>query len=456
MGNRRETKRPAGQTAAGTGAASAPGAAPMVDAPFLVAFNLTRRCNLACVHCYLDAGTRRRGDPDELDAREVTDAIDAIAELSDETMIVLTGGEPLLRPDIYEIVRHAAGLGLMVVMGTNGTMLTDARVGALREAGVSAVGISLDSLDPGYHDGFRGLDGSWKKTMAGIDACRRAGLMFQLHFSVTDDNADELDDMIAFARSAGASVLNVFFLVCTGRGETLSNISREVYERALGRITEAARDEDELLVRARCAPHFKRMAMQADPPLKVTLADGYEAGGCIAGTRYCRVTPDGEVTPCPYMEISAGSLRESAFADLWRDAPLFAELRAPRLEGRCGACEFAKLCGGCRARPLARDGNLMGEDFLCGYQPGGGALIEPMVAPAGAIPWSEAADRRLARVPSFVRRFVRRRAEDHARECGDPEVTAGHLETLARRRFGAAGPPAGFARPVAPAAKDGE
>jgi radical SAM protein with 4Fe4S-binding SPASM domain len=424
-----------------------------VEPPFLVALNLTRRCNLSCAHCYLDAGVRRGGAPDELTTEEAADAIDGIAAMSDETMVVLTGGEPMMRPDILDLARHASDLGLMVVLGTNGTLLSDKRVAALQDAGVRAAGISVDSLDPAYHDGFRGKPGAWAKTMAGIDACRRAGLMFQIHFSVTDDNADELEDMIAFARESGAAVLNVFFLVCTGRGETVTNISRETYERVLRRVTEAARDETELLVRARCAPHFKRMALEMNPPLPVTLLQGYEAGGCLAGTRYCRVTPEGELTACPYMETSAGSLRDTDFAELWRAAPLFAELRAPKLEGRCGACEYAKLCGGCRARPLARDGNLMGEDFLCGYQPGGGALIEPLQPPSGALSWTPEAQARLERVPSFVRRFVRRRAEDHAREIGAPSVTAEHLQTLARRRFGDNGPPAAMMAqmPVRPA-----
>jgi radical SAM protein with 4Fe4S-binding SPASM domain len=301
---------------------------------------------------------------------------------------------------------------------------------------VSALGISLDSLDPDHHDRFRGLAGAWEATLAGIDACRRAGLMFQVHFSVSDDNADELDGMIDFARSAGAAVLNIFFLVCTGRGATLANISADVHDRVLRRIALAAREETELVVRARCAPHFKRMALELDPPLPITLVEGYEAGGCLAGTRYCRVTPEGEVTACPYMEQSVGSLRERDFAALWREAPLFAALRAPRLEGRCGACEYAKLCGGCRARPLARSGELMGEDFLCTYTPRGEAVIEPLPDQGRTIAWSAEAEARLANVPSFVRRFVRQRAEAHAREVGEAVVSADHLVALARRRFG--------------------
>ena len=213
------------------------------------------------------------------------------------------------------------------------------------------------------------------------------------------------------------------------------------------RVAEAARDEQELLVRARCAPHFKRVALEMDPPLPVTLIQGYEAGGCLAGTRYCRVTPEGELTACPFMESSVGSLRDSSFLELWTTAPQFAELRAPRLKGRCGVCEYSVVCGGCRARPLARDGDLMGEDFLCGYQPSGGAVVTPLPDRGPSVAWSRDAEARLARVPSFVRRFVRQRAESYAREIGASMVLPGHLETLARRRFGDKAPPFMAGRP---------
>ncbi len=412
------------------------------EPPYLVALNLTRRCNLRCAHCYLDAGTRRDGDAGELEGAEVKAILDDIAGLSDECMVVLTGGEPLLRRDLDELAAHAAGLGLMVVVGTNGLLLNEARVARLMAAGVQGVGISLDSLDPAHHDRFRGAPGAWAKAMVGIDACRRGGLSFQLHFSVTDENAHELEDMIAFARSAGALVLNVFFLVCTGRGERVTNISAESYDRVLRRVTRAAHDEQGLLVRAKCAPHFKRMAIELDPTWPVTLAHGYEAGGCLAGTRYCRVTPEGELTACPYIETPVGTVREQSFAALWRDAPMFRELRAPRLEGRCGVCEYRKICGGCRARPLARNGELMGEDSLCAYQPGGGAVIEPLKAGPGALAWAGEAEQRLGRVPPFLRRMVRRRAEDYVREQGRDVVRPEDMEALARRRFGADGPPA--------------
>jgi AdoMet-dependent heme synthase len=418
---------------------------PAVAPPFLVAINLTRRCNLACAHCYLDAGSRCDGTADELTSDEVTALLDDIASLSDETMIVLTGGEPLLRPDLDEIARHAAGLGLMVVVGTNGMMLTPDRVARLVDAGVHGVGISLDSLEPGYHDDFRGQSGAWQKTMRGIDACRAAGLAFQIHFSVTDDNADELDNMIDFARSSGAMVLNVFFLVCTGRGETFSNISGATYDRVLARVAEAAHAEEHLMIRAKCAPHFKRLALELDPDWPVTLAHGYEAGGCLAGTRYCRITPEGEVTACPYIERQVGSVRNQDFADIWHTAPGLRAFRHPRLEGRCGVCEYAKVCGGCRARPLARDGNPMGEDFLCSYQPQGGAVIEPFSGAAVELAWTKEAEQRLARIPAFVRRFVRQGVETHARENGDQTVGIENFNATARRKFSATGPRFGAA-----------
>lgn len=410
------------------------------EPPYLVALNLTRRCNLSCAHCYLDAGARCHGDPGELDTEEAKRLIGQIAALSDETMLVLTGGEPLLRGDILILAEHAARLGLMVVLGTNGTLLTPASVAALARAQVRAVGISVDSAGPDYHDHFRGVAGAWRRTMAGIDACRHAGLMFQIHFTVTDDNAHQLEDMIELARETQAAVLNVFFLVCTGRGERLTNISAPVYARVLQRLAAAARDEDELLIRARCAPHFKRMALELRPPLPVTRLDGYDAGGCPAGTRYCRVTPEGELTPCPYMELSAGTVRNADFAQLWHTSPLFAQLRSPSLSGRCGVCEYRVVCGGCRARPLARFGDLMGEDFLCDYVPCGGAVLQNAVPAAAMMSWTPAAEARLQRVPVFVRRFVRQRAEKYAREHGANAVTEDHLLTLARRRFGASRP----------------
>jgi radical SAM protein with 4Fe4S-binding SPASM domain len=414
---------------------------PKAEAPFLIALNLTQRCNLACDHCYLDAKILKDGATTELTTDEIKSVLDDIAALSPECMVVLTGGEPLLRRDIEDLAAHASAQGLMVVVGSNGLLLTAERVETLKHAGVAGIGISLDSLVPEKHDAFRGRKGAWDKTMASIDACVAGGLPFQLHFSVTDDTADEIDDMVAFARDAGAMVLNVFFLVCTGRGEKYTDISPEKYEQVLRRVAHAARNEKRLMVRAKCAPHFKRIAMEIDPDWPITSAHGYDAGGCIAATRYARITPEGDVTPCPYMDTSVGSIRDTSFAEIWHDAPMLRAMRAPKLEGRCGVCEYQKLCGGCRARPLARDGNLMGEDYLCTYQPTGGAVIHPLGQRSAALDWTDEAETRIARVPGFVRRMVRQRAEEYVRGEGRAQVTADDLALLAKRRFGDAGPP---------------
>ncbi len=414
----------------------------MADAPYLIALNLTERCNLACAHCYLDAKVLKHGAVDELSTQEVKRVLGEIAQVGPEAMVVLTGGEPMLRRDLPELAAHASALGLMVVVGTNGMLLRPDRIAALRDAGVAGIGISVDSLDPETHDDFRGKQGAWAKTMAGIDACKDARMPFQIHFSATEETGDEIDDMVGFARDAGAMVLNVFFMVCTGRGEKYSGISAEKYDHVLRRVAVAAQAEKHLMVRAKCAPHFKRIAMAMDPDWPITAAHGYDAGGCIAATRYARVTPNGDVTPCPFMGNSAGSVKEQSFADIWNDAPVLNALRAPKLEGRCGVCEFQQLCGGCRARPLAASGNMMGEDSLCTYQPQGGAIIAPMQPLAPALKWAADAEEHIARVPGFVRRMVRRRAEDYVREQRRGEVTRADLTLLAKRRFGEEGPPA--------------
>ena len=404
--------------------------------PYIVALNLTRRCNLKCAHCYLDANTRSEGDPEELSTDEVKAVLESLGEMAEGIMVVFTGGEPLLRPDLLALTRYASSLGLMVVVGTNAILLDAKKVAQLKKAGVHGVGISLDSLDPAHHDQFRGATGAWDKTMRAIDACRKGGLPFQIHFSATEENAGELDNMIAFSKSAGALVLNVFFLVCTGRGEKFTDISPATYHQALKKVTKAAHSEKELLIRAKCAPHFKRLALELDPNWPITLAHGYDAGGCMAGTRYCRVTPEGEVTPCPYMEVSAGSVRETNLAELWDNAPLFESLRQPKLEGRCGACEYSKLCGGCRARPLAQSNELMGEDSLCDYQPSGGAVIMPMSEFDGGVSWSPDANTRLQRIPVFVRRMVQKRVEEHVKGEGRSVVVPEDMHSLVRNRFG--------------------
>ena len=255
---------------------------------YLIAINLTRRCNLACDHCYMDAESRLSEDKGELTTYEVLQLLDEIASRSNETMVVLTGGEPLIRKDLEQLVAHGNKLGLAMVVGTNGVLLNQLRVISLKKAGVMGIGISLDSLVPESHDRFRGCPGSWEKTLAGMDFCRQHQVPFQIHFSVTEKNAHEVQSMIDFAQATGAHVLNIFFLVCTGRGESMSDISPARYEAVLNQLVEAQAKTTDLIIRARCAPHYKRVAYEKDPDSPLTRAQGYEGGGCLAGIHYCR------------------------------------------------------------------------------------------------------------------------------------------------------------------------
>lgn len=416
-----------------------PGAAPDLS---LLAINLTRRCNLACAHCYLDAKTLRQGDGDELSTAEVQVLLDDVAALGHGTLVVLTGGEPLLRKDLETLVRHGSALGLPMVIGTNGMLLTESRLRSLKSAGVLGLGISLDSLDPDCHDRFRGQAGAWGKTMAGIERCRRNGVDFQLHFSVTDANANELLSMVEFAQSCGARSLNVFFLVCVGRAQSIVDLTPERYEKILVELIQMQARYPGLIVRPRCAPHYKRVAHQLQPQAAMNRISGREGDGCIAGIHYARVNQRGGVTACPYIEQEVGNIRNTAFSALWADAGDFARLRTPTLTGKCGACEYRVLCGGCRARPLANGGGLMDADDLCAYEPQGRALVRPMASLANGPPhWSPDAEQRLSRVPEFLRTMVKKRAEAYVSGLGEDRVTARHLSDMAAARFGPAGPP---------------
>ena len=406
----------------------------------LIAINLTQRCNLACEHCYLDAKTLKDGHEGELTTQEVCNLLDEIDAMDHGTMVVLTGGEPLVRRDLEDIIAYGAKKELAMVLGTNGALLTRERVKKLQQAGLMGAGISVDSLDPDFHDRFRGQKGSWQQTMKGIENCRRAGVSFQLHFSMMDDNAHELHDMIEFARMSEARVLNIFFLVCTGRGESFSDISPLRYEQTLKEIIKAQERCNDLIIRPRCAPHYKRIAYQKNPQSKLNRLSGREGDGCIAGIHYARITYDGNVTACPYIEDSVGNIRHNDFNMIWSDAPDFQALREPKLEGRCGRCEYQKLCGGCRARPVAEGSGLMGGDNFCTYIAESNEVIQPLECAKKKISWSTDASQRLQRIPRFIRKMVKKRAETYVLEQGEKIVTTEHLATLSAKRFGGGAP----------------
>ncbi len=433
---------------------------------YSVSWNLTQRCNLLCAHCYMSAFPGAAASH-ELGTDECRRVMDEIAEVNPHVFLILTGGEPLLRKDLFELAAAGSEKGFTVVVGTNGVLLRDKQARLLREHGVQGASLSLDSTDAKRHDAFRHLPGAWEAAVRATKALRAEGLDFSLHMSVTDWNVEEIPAMIGLAGELGAKVLNFFFLVRTGRGEKLTDITPAQYEKILtylakvqgvgnggGRpgpsVFEAQEDPwsvtagraGGLLIRAKCAPHFRRIIWELDPTS--LLLKNYAHGSCPAGKYYCRITPEGEVTPCPYMPVSAGNLRERSFADLWRSAPVFSDLREPKLGGRCGICEFSKICGGCRCRAYATYGDYLAEDPACAYQPGqhGGKLIDlPPDQTFGLdvsyeLQWETAARARLEAIPSFARGMVVKAVEAYARSSGRSRITPELLADV-RQRWGA-------------------
>jgi radical SAM protein with 4Fe4S-binding SPASM domain len=352
--------------------------------PYVVSWNLTYRCNLACEHCYLDAGgtplvgTENFADRSELGTEECFRVIDEIAAFAPECLTILTGGEPLLRRDILEIVRRAAERELWVVVGTNGVRITENVAQRLAEAGARGLSLSLDALDPDRHDRFRKVRGAWRNTVEGAEILNRTGLPFIVQTTAGSHNLGELDAIADFAHNRlAAKVWNLYFLVPTGRGQFVSDITPAQYDEVLASLYRIQRKYDRrMLVNAKCAPHYIKTVLEnapgpgSDPDPTIRTYSG-GAGGCPAGTHYMGIRPNGDVTPCPYLPVFAGNLRRAALTDLWTSSELFAGIRRrSELGGRCGACEMNGHCGGCRARAFGMTGNLMAEDPLCTHTPG--------------------------------------------------------------------------------------
>jgi radical SAM protein with 4Fe4S-binding SPASM domain len=309
------------------------------EVPRIISWNLTARCMLKCPHCYISAGDPQAG---ELTTEQAKEVIRSIVSLS-RPVVILSGGEPTLREDIFEIIRFGTGKGLRMVMGSCGYLVDEAMAGDLLKAGLKKIAISLDSRTPEVHNRFRGVEGAWEKAVEALRRSVRAGLGVQIHTTVTWDNYREVPDIIAFGRELGVTDFQVFFLVPTGRGVTLSDVTPEMYETMIREVL--AISASGLSIRPTCAPQFMRIAHGMGLSLERW------GRGCIAGKSYCRITPTGEVTPCPYLPISCGNILATPFEELWYGSRVLHDLRDPgKLRGKCGRCEYKILCGGCRAR----------------------------------------------------------------------------------------------------------
>ncbi len=345
--------------------------------PLVLSWNFTRKCNLKCSHCYINATTRELAN--ELTTEESKRLIDQISEVS-RPLLILSGGEPLLRSDVYEIISYGASKGLKMGLGSNGTLIDDDVARHLKEAGIETVSISLDSHIPEQHDEFRGLAGSWEKAVGAIKALRDNGVLVQVNTTVTQQNYDQIDDIMSLAESLGVENFHLFFLVPTGRGAKIADLSPAKYESMIKTaFAKAARHK--LNVRPSCAPQFMRIAKDMGIDMRQWIR------GCITGLYYCRVYPNGDITPCPYLPIKLGNMREKTFKEIWFNSEMLKTLRDfNALKGKCGICEYRAVCGGCRARayglssdfidycgdlhePAELKGDYLTEDPWCVYQP---------------------------------------------------------------------------------------
>ena len=449
--------------------------------PYVVSWNLTYRCNLACEHCYLDAGgtplvgTENFADRSELGTDECFRVIDEIAAFAPECLTILTGGEPLLRRDILEIIRRASERELWVVVGTNGVSITENLAKRLAEAGARGLSLSLDALDPDRHDRFRNVRGAWRNTVEGAEILNRTGLPFIVQTTAGSHNLGELDAIADFAHDRlAAKVWNLYFLVPTGRGQFVSDITPAQYDGVLDSLYRIQRKYDgRMIVNAKCAPHYIKTVLEnaAAQPVPIptdpesarvpaglglssvrTYSGG--AGGCPAGTHYMGIRPNGDVTPCPYLPVFAGSLRNSSLADLWTSSKLFTDIRRrTSLGGRCGECEMNSHCGGCRARAYGMTGDLMAEDPLCTHTPGtfagspllalrerasvagaqGSPTVEYGAESSTTIAWDDAAAARMKKIPAFVRGMVVTAVEESCRKSGLDRVSVEELERIRAR-----------------------
>lgn len=353
----------------------------------LLFWETTVGCNLKCMHCRAVAEPGR--SPEELSTEEALAFVDDLAGFSNP-ILILSGGEPLYRPDILEIASHATGKGVRVALATNGTLVDEPMARAIRSAGIKRASISIDGTDAKTHDAFRGVNGAFDAALNGARRLRANEVEVQFNTTVTRHNIDDLPEIVALAEREGAKALHIFLLVPVGCGLEVSDaqqISDVEYERVLNWFYDASR-KTRMEMRATCAPHYYRIIRQRarEEGRKVTpKTDGMAAmtKGCLAGTAVCFVSYKGDVLPCGYFPVRAGNVREQSIKEIWETSELFDELRNPELlEGKCGVCEYRMVCGGCRARAYGETGNYLGEEPFCVYEP----QMKPPKAARGSRP----------------------------------------------------------------------
>ncbi|MBN2123328.1 MAG: heme b synthase, partial [Deltaproteobacteria bacterium] len=329
---------------------------------------------LNCVHCR--AAAERGPYPGELQRDKCIEILDEIASTG-KPIVILTGGEPLLREDVFDLSEYGTGLGLRMVMATNGTLVTPGIVERMKASGIQRVSISLDGSRAREHDAFRKMPGAFKGALRGIEHLKAGGVEFQVNTTVTRHNAHLIPPILDLALELGAAAHHLFLLVPTGRARDMVNqeIDAREYEEILRWFYRKGR-EVPIHLKATCAPHYYRILRQEAHRRgeKVDVETyGLDAvtRGCLGGTAFCFISYNGIVQPCGYLELNCGDLRESGFDSVWNHSEVFAKLRDFSLyKGKCGRCEYLRVCGGCRARAFEASGDFLEEEPLCQYQPG--------------------------------------------------------------------------------------
>jgi radical SAM protein with 4Fe4S-binding SPASM domain len=337
----------------------------------LVFWETTAGCNLECIHCRRLEVSRARMRED-LTTQEAFGLVDQIAEIG-RPILVLSGGEPLMRPDVWQVAERAIARGQAVSLATNGTMVDDGVAERIARVGIRRVAVSVDGADERTHDEFRRQPGSWAAALAGARRARARGVSLQVNVTITRHNRHQCDDLYRLALDLGADALHIFMLVPVGCGASISNthmLAAEEYEEVLAWALARAR-EGRIHVKPTCAPHYFRIRLQRAERIGGNGSPFHAlTRGCLAGTGIVFISHKGEVFPCGYLPVRCGSVRERPLGEIWRDSETLALLRRPDLlRGKCGACEFKMVCLGCRARAYFRTGNILDEEPYCSYVP---------------------------------------------------------------------------------------
>ncbi len=348
----------------------------MEFAPKWIAWEITRRCNLRCVHCRSSSEMEIKGHPD-FSTSEAFRMLDDIAGYA-KPVVVLSGGEPLVREDVFDIARYGNDKGLRMCLATNGTLVTDEVCEKIKSSGIRIVSMSLDGSTAAVHDNFRNEKGAFEGTLNAARLFKKKGIEFIINSSFTGRNQEDIPAVYRLAKELGATAWYMFMIVPTGRGEDIMSelISKEDYEKILDWHFGMEKDEQDLLVRPTCAPHYYRVVLQkskeagSDFKRRTLKFSTGGAKGCLAGQLICMIDVDGNVLPCSYFPKPAGNMKEQSFRDIWENSELFKDLRDfKRYKGKCGSCEYINVCGGCRARAYSVHGDYLAEEPFCSYIP---------------------------------------------------------------------------------------